>query len=768
MRTLVLALIVLVAVISCSEGERSAARSRYNHGIELMAEGELDRAESAFLDARSKAGADQPLRYSAAFNLGMLHTRRADDLELSEPQKALEELANARNWFQDAAGVRSDDEDARVNLQIVARKAQVLADQLNQGEKSLEGRLDRVIEDERALRDEIRSLMEAVQKAGESADPIGFRDAFAALATSERELMADAGVVGDLAADELAGLDGQDPETMQQQDKLRQMQLRGLDAYLQNARIAIDDTRRELRKLDGKKSHLRATAALAQLKRAREQLLDPIDALKGVAQDQNELFSHTGARLALGTKKLVMPGEPSTTESQGEVPAWLEPDHLSERQADALERTSEVLVRFQAASSAPAPADPSTIDPQTARMLEMAGLAVPFLERTVAAMGTARDHLASDAMQLAVENETEAMRNLLRAIEHFSDLKNLIELTYGEQAGVLTLLDPERAEAHAEAAGMGTEERAQEALKAVGRNVDRVVRMQALIVEQRTAAVAQAEQGGDEAKAQAAQTFDLAERHRLGAHDKLSALLATLESISNGTPLAVDAESPLIVAEAAQAELEELRRIFYTIVEHLKELHRDQSETYDVTGELQAKDDGERGNFLPPLAEAQAKHAALGDALASALEQQADAASASEDPQAAAEAEKFAAAAVEVRTALESLRGASRVLSQAQEDAGHMSVDLSPALEEQPVALEHIQAAIEILEPPQEQEQQDDEQEQQDQEQDQEEQEQEQQDDISKQQAERRLQEIRDREAARQREREEAQSAQGSGVDKDW
>ncbi len=761
MRWFMLVLGALVVLASCSGRVRSDARSRYNHGIDLMAEGELDRAESAFLDARSGAGADQPLRYSAAFNLGMLHTRRADDLEISEPQKALEELANARNWFQDAAGVRSDDEDARANLQIVARKAQVLADQLNQGEKSLEARLDRVIEDERALRDQVRSLMEAVQKAGENADPIGFRDAFAALATSERELMADAGVVSDLAADELAGLDGQDPEQMQQQDKLRQMQLRGLDAYLQNARIAIDDTRRELRKLDGKRSHLRATAALAQLKRAREQLLDPVDALKGVAQDQNELFAHTSARLAHGTKKLVMPGEEPAAERQGEIPAWLEPEHLSERQADAFERTSEILRRFQAASSAPPPTDPNSVDPKTARMLEMAGLAVPFLEGTVDAMEKARDNLASDAMDLALEQENEAMRNLLRAIEHFSDLKNLIELTYGEQQGVLTLLDPERAEANPAAAEMGTEARAEEALKAVRRNVDRASRMQALIAEQRAAAVAQAEQGGDEAKAQAAQTYDLAETHRSAAHGQLSTLLATLESISNGTPLAVDAASPLTTAAEAQKELEELRRIFYTIVEHLKELHRDQGETYDATGELQAKDDLERGEFLPPLAQAQAKHAALGDALANALEQQADAASASEDPQAAQEGEKFAAAAAEVRIALESLRAASRVLSQAEEDAANMSVDLSPATEEQPIALEHIQAAIEILEPPQEQQDQE-------QQQEQEQQEQEQQEDISKQQAERRLQEIRDREAERQRDREEAQAVEGSGVDKDW
>ena len=46
--------------------------------------------------------------------------------------------------------------------------------------------------------------------------------------------------------------------------------------------------------------------------------------------------------------------------------------------------------------------------------------------------------------------------------------------------------------------------------------------------------------------------------------------------------------------------------------------------------------------------------------------------------------------------------------------------------------------------------------------------EQQEQEEISKQQADKRLQEIRDREAARQREREEAEPGGSAGVDKDW
>ncbi len=772
-RTITLSLLLVLFLsswgVACRGTVQSTARSRYNHGIDLMAQGELDGAERAFLDARDEARGDQPLRYSAAFNLGMLHVRKADELELSDAAKAIAELDQAQHWFQDAARVLSDEMDARANLQIVARKRQVLADQINQGKNGLEARLERVIQDERALRDQIRGLMQVIGEAGTEAEPLAFRDAFANLATAERVLMAEAGTISDLAGDELAGLDGQDPKEMQQQDLIRQMQLRGLDSYLQSARVAIDDARRALRKLDSARSHLRATAALAHLKRAREQLLDPVTALKGVAQDQNELLAHTGHRFKLGKQVLAMPGE--TKEEAQKIPSWLSPAHLSERQVDALERSSEVLARFQAAGTAPPPEDPSSVDPQTARMLAMAAQAVPFLAATVAAMEKARDSLSADSLDPAMTHEGEAMRNLLRAIEYFSELRNLIELTYAEQQGVVAMLDPETAAAIPELAKMPTEERASESLKATERNVDRLLRMTALIQEELAKAEAEAKQAGQEAPESLAQTYEAAEKFRASAAEKLAQAQSTLESIAAGQKLAADAVSPLELSRGAQKDLEELRRIFYSIIEHLKELHRDQSETYDQTGTAQAAEDEERASAVPRLSQSQTKHAALTEALAQALEAQADAAGASEDPKAAAEAEKFAGAAAELRSALEPLRSAATSLAQAAEDITNMSVDLSPALEDQPVGIEHIAAAIALLEPPQEQEQEQDEQDQeenQDEQEQQEQQEQEQQQEVSKQQAERRLQEIRDREAERQRDREKAQAVPGGGVDKDW
>src|SRR5262249_48881529 len=105
-------------------------------------------------------------------------------------------------------------------------------------------------------------------------------------------------------------------------------------------------------------------------------------------------------------------------------------------------------------------------------------------------------------------------------------------------------------------------------------------------------------------------------------------------------------------AEEARASIEELRRLFYSIIEHLKELLRDQTETHDRASSAQAqKDEAEKARRLGPLAEAQAGHATKGQAIAEALAAQADQAGAAgtggaggsggsggQDPQAAAQA----------------------------------------------------------------------------------------------------------------------------------
>src|SRR5262249_9208050 len=144
-------------------------------------------------------------RSRAAFNLGLTLARQA---ESAKGQEALDALKQSAAWFRDAIRLKSEDKDARICLEVVLRRIQVLADQLNKGQNSLEARLSRTIEDERALRLRLSDLWNRIDGAGATDEPLAFREEFQAAETFQRTLLADASAVADLAADETAKIQG--------------------------------------------------------------------------------------------------------------------------------------------------------------------------------------------------------------------------------------------------------------------------------------------------------------------------------------------------------------------------------------------------------------------------------------------------------------------------------------------------------------------------------------------------------------------------------
>ena len=172
-------------------------------------------------------------------------------------------------------------------------------------------------------------------------------------------------------------------------------------------------------------------------------------------------------------------------------------------------------------------------------------------------------------------------------------------------------------------------------------------------------------------------------------------------------------------------------------------------------------------DVLGLVAERQAGHAGMGDAIATALAEQADAAAQSEDQtdQSPGNGIDLAQVVEEVRSASGLMQSASITLTNAAHNARRMSPVLEPTLNEQQGAMEHIEAAIALMQPPDQQPQQNQPGDEQQQQQKQQSGEQEQ-EEMSKRQALRRLQAIRDRDAERQRNRQAA--AARDPVEKDW
>jgi len=786
--------LLMVLCAACGQSD-SGARAQYNRALGTLEQGDFEAAQKQLLEARDNAGNDPELRFRAAFALALAHARAAEGQQ--EPQAALDQLQQAAAWFRDAVNLQpdgTDGDDARANLEIVLLRIDALTDQLNKGENSLEARLERVIEDQRSARDRIRKLIADVDAAGASAEPAAFQSEFDALATFERTLLAEVGVISDLAGDELDAIQNKTEQERTDEDRMRSVQLSNLATYLQSGRVGVADARRFLRRLQGDSAHRRADAALGALKRAREQLQDPVTVLRGIAEDEAVVHMHTRALLALSEA-----GADADAEPRPAAPAWLTAEHLGERQELLGQRTDELAARLEAGvNAADADAGPSAAgdqpapqqDPEQARLMEAVRAALPFVRGARADMSAVVEALAAARLSDAVAGETRALEALAAAIERFADLRSLIELTYAEQNQVVALLDQAPANP-APDAPTRPEPTIAERLAALGesltRQSDRLARLEGLLADEKAKVAQQAAQARQQAQTQgageeqlaqldaetAAQTrrFDTADELRTKALASIDALAAAVADIQRRpAQWQPGAPGPLAPARDALASIEELRRLFFSVIEHLQELLRHQTETRDDTASAANRAGEELAGALGPLGGRQRRHEQMSSAISEALAQQADAAAQApaqgpapqgQDP--AEMAKKLAEAADEVRGATVEMAGAGDLLEQGAQEAAQASWDLEPTLDRQGKAIERLARALELLQPPPPP-QQDQNQDQQDQQQ----QQQQQQQQMSQQQADRRLQRARESEAERQRRRRQQQRMQNEPVEKDW
>jgi hypothetical protein len=643
-------------------------------------------------------------------------------------------------------------------LELVARRILALADQLNDGNR-LEARLDRLIDDQRGIRDDIRALLAAVAAEAAGTEPLGFKSEFDRLASRERTLMAQAGESVDLAAEERLFIEQTAEEERTPEQQNRAYQLRGVTEYLERARQSLGDSRRRLRRLEGERAHRRADAALAELKRAREQLHDPVTVLRAVLRDELSLIDHSRAFAAFAGGALRLDQPP---------PAWLTAKHLAERQQNAAARTGGVLARFDAIAAAGKPGE----SPQEQRTMQAVAAATPVLDEGLAAMRSATADLERADAAAAIPEQQRAAESLRRAIEEFADVRGLIELAYASQQGIVGLLNPGEESPVAE---LSTAERIDAVRRLVPENDRRLQRLQTLLEED--AAAAQSAPPGDEDDAEAAeaarqanqQRYELAQTLRAQAAEGLDTLDGELQRLAGGGS---DAEPARQAAGDSLEALEELRRLFFSIIEHLQELHAEQTETHDITATAQfegaADADQPLGPSLGATAARQSGHAQMADALANVLAEQADAAGAPEAAQPGTEeqAAGLAEAATEVRAAGNRMHGAGAALTDAAQRSAGLAPELEPVLADQIAAIEHLENALQALSPPQQQQQQ-----QRDQDQGQGQQQAAPQpaedEEMSQRQAKKRLQAIRDREAERQRRRQE-QAGQTEPVEQDW
>ncbi len=178
--------LALALALGCG-GEHRPARDQYNDGQAALQAKDYAKAEDLLVKAFGDAGVDPELRYLAAFDLGVAfaeHARSLVDAAKPDLDQALGLLHQAAAWFQTAHQARPDNGDAKANLAIVVARAQAIADDVNRGKNGLEARLDRLIAQQRDVRDQAQAVWDQVAAAGAGADPTGHRDLYLTLATT--------------------------------------------------------------------------------------------------------------------------------------------------------------------------------------------------------------------------------------------------------------------------------------------------------------------------------------------------------------------------------------------------------------------------------------------------------------------------------------------------------------------------------------------------------------------------------------------------------
>ncbi|MBA3465333.1 MAG: hypothetical protein H0T46_35705 [Deltaproteobacteria bacterium] len=744
------AIFILALVLSACGGEHREARVTYNEGVTALAAGDLETAEAKLLAARSAAGVDPELRFRAAYDLGVAYALHADKLRNDkEPDlaKALELAQQSASWFSDALRLRTDDANTIANLAIVRARVQSISDELRKGEGKLEARLDRLIGEQRSVLDDARGAWLAIKQAG-GTDPLAHQGTLTHLADRERGIVAEAGVISDLASEEIDAIGKKSGDKRSDEEKVRVVQLKNVDLYLLDSRARIADARRKLQELAAEEGVAKAEAALIALKRAREQLLDPITVLQGVARDELEVLQDSMRSNAMrGSVTIELGKDP--VEPAGPVPSWLQPPAIGERQANLRDRLEEVRARLAAAVETP-PDPKQPVDPKQAKVLDRVRIALPFVIEASGAMDRAASSLREQNTAPAIEHQRTALVALGNAIEQFSDLKQTIELAYQTQHQVAGLLSPEGEKVPAEERGRATKE-------GIASNRTRVERLKGLIADELAAVDEKAPkeapkdpketEAQQQQLAQAKEQLNQAEQLRAQAAAKLAELDKAIAS----------AGAPLPPAKEAEAKLEELRRLFFSVIEHLQQLIRDQGDTRDQTSAANGDDTFSREPKFPTLIGRQEGHGQMAKAITDALAAQADAASKQQGPSkpGAPDPKTLSAAADEVRQAQSEMGDAGRYLVKAR-DNKQASMSLEPAMKSEAKAIEHLEAALRLLQPPQDKKQ--DKQDQQ--KQDQQKQDQQQQKGGASQRA-------RDEDARRQKERRKQDGA-NDPVEKDW
>ncbi|MCB1743830.1 MAG: hypothetical protein KDK91_25870, partial [Gammaproteobacteria bacterium] len=240
-------------------------------------------------------------------------------------------------------------------------------------------------------------------------------------------------------------------------------------------------------------------------------------------------------------------------------------------------------------------------DQARARLGAQLRAAVPLLDQGRQALNRALLALRDDAPRAALAGQSEAIARLSEAREHFLDLRQLIELVHARERGVAAALAEPGSEV-----GEGSENEppriADALLEEHARNVERSARLGPMITDEAlSAASGNGEQPAASGGGQSPQAQQLQQAYTLWG-DAQQAMYAAQTRIEDWHRRLQEETTNLVqqdpaqlreqAAEQAQDALDALtalRRLFFSLLEHLKDTASRQQELLDRTDGLEAE-----------------------------------------------------------------------------------------------------------------------------------------------------------------------------------
>ncbi|MBF0109888.1 MAG: VWA domain-containing protein [Magnetococcales bacterium] len=629
---------------------KRTAREEYNLGLVLLGQKNYDSAMEHLTKGRDQAETDGTLRLRATHALGWAEAERAATQVAASPEEALRGIHRAASWFREALELDPTHEESRYNLEIVSRRALALADAMaTTGKNDIAARLEALIVGQRALLDQMTPLIgEGSQE--EETSPAMTRDpklkqSLRDLAAGQLELLSQGEDLGSMATLEQENLSRKGEGTPD--DRLRRLRLERMLADLHEARERMTQGRGALRRGEGIRAFRRATVALARLKQARERLAELPSRLATLSMDAAELAGHT--------RSVAHPEGEKDSRPPGYTTTWLREvqEVLSDRTRALREEIATGLNREETAST---PTPPVTREPSSAKADEtshhdqthLLEKALPLIDGVARHFASAQAALGTGETRQALEHQEMALQGLETARALFFSLEDLIERSW---------LEEERIRQHLREDPSLDKNALPSAMTLQEANIERMRRIGARIDERLRQARASGPPGTVGTEQPAADTTTAngvrnEEVQRLERAKELAALasermdqarqdLRLIQDRSVTAPLApMDPGPARVRVDVAVAILDELRQLFFSIVQHLQRTAQRQQDLADetrglepLTAEPEEKPLKERAG---PLGERQRGLARTTHAIRESLEKQRDAMSSPPQPSAPA------------------------------------------------------------------------------------------------------------------------------------